>query len=248
MNFLVQKIDGEIKHDFAFEIIQAKEYYDWLGDEEYEITYADDKVPELARPDKYIPIGSVDFVLEFAQKYYPRATKGLLPMNVPEVLFDEARRWIINVEKPWDLNDLDKAYIEKIGRVYRKSLTRIKSEFNGLVEYHGINDVLEFQISEEIPIDSEWRVFVFNEEVLHVSNYSGDPLLFPDKSAILYMIQILNESGTAPKAYTLDVGVHGINTFVIECHRFFSCGLYGFNDHLRIPKMFSQEWNEIKLQ
>ena len=50
----------------------------------------------------------------------------------------------------------------------------------------------------------------------------------------------------APVAYTLDIGVEKYRgTFIIECHRFFSCGLYGFSDHRRYPKMLSQEWAEI---
>ena len=29
-------------------------------------------------------------------------------------------------------------------------------------------------------------------------------------------------------------------------HRFFSCGLYGFNDFYHYPLMLSQEWFEMK--
>ena len=46
--------------------------------------------------------------------------------------------------------------------------------------------------------------------------------------------------------YTLDVGINSEKTFVIECHRFFSCGLYGYCDHNTIPIMFSQAWYEMK--
>ena len=50
----------------------------------------------------------------------------------------------------------------------------------------------------------------------------------------------------APKAWTLDVAVTtDSKTVVLECHRFFSCGLYGFSDLRRIPKMYSQTWYEM---
>ena len=51
----------------------------------------------------------------------------------------------------------------------------------------------------------------------------------------------------APVAYTLDVAVTPEGkTVVIECHRFFSCGLYGFSDIAKYPKMLSQAWFQMK--
>ena len=50
--------------------------------------------------------------------------------------------------------------------------------------------------------------------------------------------------GQAPVAYTLDIGVKwkegGNETFVIECHDFYSCGLYGFSDLNKLPFMFNR--------
>lgn len=43
--------------------------------------------------------------------------------------------------------------------------------------------------------------------------------------------------------YFLDVGNSG--TFVIECHDFFSCGLYGFADYSKLPHMFYKTFKEI---
>lgn len=45
-------------------------------------------------------------------------------------------------------------------------------------------------------------------------------------------------------AQTIDHKV--VHDSVVECHRFFSCGLYGFNDPAVLPYMFSQAWFEIK--
>ena len=71
---------------------------------------------------------------------------------------------------------------------------------------------------------------------------------FPDSYEIHKMVEDYKKS---PKTYTLDVAVikkseDCYKTVIIEAHRFFSCGLYGFSDHARIPKMFSQCWNEMK--
>jgi hypothetical protein len=42
MKFLIQKVKNEIVYDFAFELIRSKEFYDWLGEGEFEIEYAYD--------------------------------------------------------------------------------------------------------------------------------------------------------------------------------------------------------------
>ena len=33
LKFLIQTIDGEVVHDFAFELLRAIEYHKWRGDE-----------------------------------------------------------------------------------------------------------------------------------------------------------------------------------------------------------------------
>ncbi|MBP3732143.1 MAG: ATP-grasp domain-containing protein [Bacilli bacterium] len=219
MVFLVQ---SGVNFDFCFELRLAKEYYDWLGKETLEIRYE----MKDNNPDRYIPIGSVEFVSEYLNKFYPSSSKALLPINVPTSLFKFCKRKISNSP------DIE-------GIVFRKSNLKIKHPDNG------IGPALPgFQISELVRIESEWRVFIFHKEILYIANYSGDPLLFPDSLEIKKMVQEYNDS---PVAYTLDVGVsQERGTFVIECHRFFSCGLYGFSDHAKIPKMFSQCWYEMK--
>ena len=96
-------------------------------------------------------------------------------------------------------------------------------------------------VSEYIDIDSEWRAFVFNNELVGLHNYSGDFTIFPDVKLIKIMIKDFNYNG----AYTLDIGVNLKGTFIIECHDFFSCGLYGFEDYKLLPKMFISTWNKL---
>ena len=80
-----------------------------------------------------------------------------------------------------------------------------------------------------------------------MQNYSGDYTLMPNVERVLHMI---HNYKTAPIAYTLDVGVnvHDVydthHTFVIECHDFFSCGLYGFANHKIYPQMLYRWFHE----
>ena len=247
MNFLVQKVNNRIVNDFCFELTLAKDYLDWRR-EKMAIRYLNDinlMCSAIKNPDRYIPVGTVEFVSCYLKAFYPEAIKALRPLNVPEVLFPFAGRAIVNVNTLEDIKRLPK------GSWYWKSNKVIKHIANGVVPIDA--DAGQFigkQVSQFIPIDSEWRLFIFKNKIQYAANYAGDPLLFPRYSQIMKMVETYSKE--APVAYTLDVGInlnwneHGVNTFVIECHRFFSCGLYGFNDHATIPYMFSQEWSEMK--
>ena len=99
----------------------------------------------------------------------------------------------------------------------------------------------EYLISELIDIESEWRSFIFNKKLIGLQNYSGDFTMFPNVELINEMIKDYSNNG----AYTLDVGINDKGTFVIECHDFFSCGLYGFSDYKMLPLMFINTWNKL---
>jgi hypothetical protein len=165
-----------------------------------------------------IPIGSVEFVLSFINNYRP--------INVPSGLFDYAGRKILN----GDENDISTLS-------FVKSNDKIKS-------YTEITDNApkgNYQISEIIDIESEYRCFVFRNKLVGINYYTGDFKIFPDISVIETMISVYNYSFP----YTLDVGIADGKTFVLEIHDFFSCGLYGFSDHRLLPIMFIDSFNHI---
>lgn len=251
----MQKIAKKLAYDFTFELIQAKDYYDWMGNERFGIRYINtdgasvegDIFSHIVSPDRYTPVGSVEFVSAYLRKFYPDSVEALKPLNVPEELFPYAGRTIVNVRDADDMN----AFAND-GLLYRKSSNTIKDPANGPFHPKHASECIGFQVSEPVDIQSEWRVFVFHDQVQHIANYSGDCLQFPDRFEINRMVETYE--GHSPVAYTLDVGVgrcYGrlrASTFVIEVHRFFSCGLYGFGDHQRIPKMLSQTWYQMKSQ
>jgi len=243
MKFLIQKIDGEIRHDFSFALLESIRFKNWLTrnnkKEEIKVKYI--STPELFEPDdiypsimfksihnSYVPVGSVEFVTAFLQKFYDLTPK---PRNVPEELFEYAGRGIYNgTEKDFP----------KYKKFFVKSNSGIK-KFAEIVEDGNTLKPDNYQFSEFINIDSEWRVFVYENKLVGLQNYAGEFTKFPNIWRIDDMI-ITYES--APIAYTLDVGVNDEGTFVIECHDFFSCGLYGFVDHAKLPSMFNKWFKE----
>ena len=240
MRFLVQTIKGKLPYDFSFALQKCQEYYNWLGKERLMIKYAEIDDPAIiSNPDWYIPVGSVEFVTRYLMDCYPQASDMLMPLNVPTCLFPFAKRKIANIYSPQQTIPFWGS------QIFRKSNYILKAEDNGIVD-DCTGSCVGYQFSEVVDIDSEWRVFVFKNEIQHIANYSGDCLRFPDKDVIQVMVQAMSETRwQTPVAYTLDVGVSDRGTFPIEVHRFFSCGLYGFADYKVLPKMLSQCWYQM---
>ena len=243
MRFLIQKIDKEIRHDFSFTLLESIRYQRWLqqNDANISIKYINCKANDgiwffNAYHEHYVPVGSVEFVLSWMKRFGVPTPK---PMNVPKELLIPscAKRPIVNG------NHMDFEHVIG-GKYFVKSNTEIKG-YREVIELDAPAPLPvpagEYQVSEYIPILSEWRVFVYQGKMVGLQNYSGDFTVFPTVSEIQYMI---SKFKSAPVAYTLDVGKNAYDTFVIECHDFFSCGLYGFADHNIYPYMLYRWFHE----
>lgn len=237
MKFIIQTKDGQIIHEFSFALLESIKYQKWLGNDTIEVLLSDSiwSYNGILYPG-YIPIGSVDFVTEYLMRYYDKEPK---PINIPKQLLDI--KWTNRVV----FNGTDK---DIVGFKFVKSNDKIKS-FAGICSespmYIVRPDVAgNYQISDVMDINSEWRAFVYKNNLVGLQNYSGQFDLFPDVNKIREMIEVYTES---PIAYTLDVAIHGDNytTSIVEVHDFFSCGLYGFNDYRILPYMHERWFNEF---
>lgn len=245
MKFLIQKINGKIRHDFSFTFLESIRYYNWLNEginhDIITIKYYDTIDENFYFKDfhkDYTPIGSVEFVTAHLKHFFNKTPK---PLNVPKELFVFANR------KIWNGNHMD---IENLDHpIFAKSSDEIK-KFTNIINSSDELPAGNYQFSELIKIDSEWRCFVYENKLVGLQNYSGDFTIFPDVLTINLMIN--HYKSTAPIAYTLDVGVNNdideedeSNTFVIEVHQYFSIGLYGFAEHKILPYMFYKAYREI---
>ena len=237
MKFLIQKCRGKIVHFFIFTLLESIRYLSWVSKEndvDVNVKYLDfiDAKNEnwnwWFQPvhQHYVPIGSVEFVTAWFKRFHDHEPK---PINVPEELFPFTQRGIFNGHHYDILDILDKEFV--------KSNDHIKG-FKQIIDKNYDLPEGNYQFSELIDIDSEWRAFVYQGKLVGLQNYSGDFTMFPNVSHIEMMIK---DYKSAPVAYTLDVGVFNYgDTFVIECHDFFSCGLYGFADHRILPFMHTR--------
>lgn len=254
MKFLIQKINKELRHDFTFALVESIRYHNWLTNsvemKHKFIDSIDKNNPNIWHfknfHHSYVPVGSVEFVLSFMTHFGIEKPK---PMNVPNELIQHAGREVING------NEMTVEFLFANPKEYIiKSNDKIKG-FSQCIDTKDTSITVpkgNYQISEVIHIESEWRCFVYKGKLLGIQYYTGDFTVFPDVSKIYQMIDAFK---SAPVAYTLDVGVNYIgrssvlkNTFVIECHDFFSCGLYGFSDYTKYPHMLQRWFNEYKLK
>ncbi len=223
--FLIQNLD----YDFCWHLVKAVKYQNWFyGEKQYDYIMADMWNDWTTEKD-IIPIGSLEFVFKFLDKI-PE------PINIPEELMTDKflKRYCyygskddININHPW----------------FIKSTTKHKSftDIINCMSYDKVPDD-DYLISEVVDIESEWRIFVFNGQLVGLNNYVGDFTKFPNVKLIKEMI---NTYKTSPKAYTIDVGINNNGTFIIEVHPFVSCGLYGFSNYRILPQMFISGFREF---
>lgn len=221
-------------YDFCFHLLEAIEYHNWINNNQ-EMRY--DLTPMFAAMNNnMIPIGSVEFVHSYMNWFnIPIPPPINIPRQLQSILYTGRNVHYGGVQSISECS-------------FVKSATKIKG-FTGIVDpaeprlVELIDDT--YLVSEIIDIESEWRGFVHNGKLVDIRNYSGDPQIFPDVSAVGEMINAWRD---APIAYTIDVAICLRNykraTVLIECHNFYSCGLYGFQDHRKLPIMFSQWWYE----
>jgi len=222
MKFLIQTFDGEVEHDFSLALIESIKYLNWIYEtNDFEYVLSDNI-------DGYIgctPVGSVDFVSEYLKHYF---NIDIEPINIPDILLDRKYSGR-NV-----FNGTEKDIVEKS---FVKSMDKIKS-FTEITDKAPAGN---YQISEIIEIESEYRCFVYKNKLVGIQNYLGDFKIFPDIEKIEKMISVYG----GPVAYTLDVAITDKNeTVIIEVHDFFSIGFYGFSDYRIIALMFNNWYQE----
>lgn len=254
-HFLIQvsESDGHVFHDFAFRLLDALRYAEWRHPEPVygkSFAVAGETIEALrasgVSPHDIVPIGSLEFVASRMNDLGFNGVGKVKPLNVPTILNQQ----------------------EFLGRKYVSGMTKAQllasdPEFPLFLKstdrYKGITDIFDhrgqvaqlpeserFDVSEVVDIQSEWRVFVQQDELVGAKAYGSNDLFPPSPNLrfLQRMTQTIREArhrgSFFPASYTLDVGVSFEGSCLIECHPFVSCGLYGFDDLERLPSMMIQ--------
>lgn len=266
MKFLLQTIQGEsvfkIQHDFVFELSHALKYYEWKGENIDKIycTLEDINLDlnKIIDVKNYVPVGTIEFVMKFIDTFIKKdGSKEIKPTNLPESLFDVpySERYVDNFEinpntrqqvfdtlSDWICDDL---VFVKSNDMFKSPITDFYNK-KDILDYNKIPDG-NYQISESVNIESEWRCFIYKGELVGIQYYSGDFTVYPNIENINEMIHQIVTPENINAGLTLDVAVTSDNkTIAIEVHEFFSCGLYGFSDYKILPYMFYRTFQNIK--
>lgn len=171
---------------------------------------------------KAIPVGDIDFVTKYLQKAF-NFEGNMFPLEIPKCLrTDEFLGRKYEILTSAEIGTLSKKY-------FIKNVSKLKDlACTGSPETVILPKDQLFSISEIIDIVSEYRVYVYDDKIVSIANYAGDPTIFPNVSIIKKMIATYTvKERKRPKAYTLDIAVTFSNqTLILEVHNFVSCGLY----------------------
>ena len=246
--FLIQTVAGKVVHDFAFALIEAINYNNWYyNTNTYEYILSDTTNRPQLNPIQYyslehvVPIGTVEFVLEFIKRHHN--IDNVRPINIPLELRkpEYTKRWV-EISEHSIIKGKNIIQHIRTSPIFVKDNIKIKGYCN-IVQPDTQVPQGEFLVSEFIDIESEWRAFIYEKQLVGLQNYSDDFTIFPDVQLIRQMIE---DYKNCPPAYTLDVGINKTKgSFIIEVHSFFSCGLYGFGNNKLLPQMFIRSFNQI---
>lgn len=99
--------------------------------------------------------------------------------------------------------------------------------------------------SEVVRWLSEYRVYVWNGEIVGVKHYAGDPALKIDELAVVEAVRLLKESGQGTSGYAVDLGVLADGkTALVEWNDGFALGSYNL-DRAVYTDLLVARWCEI---
>lgn len=234
--FIIQTGENnELLFDFQLALLQGIEVQKFLYQQQYDVLFVKDlKNHSLKESIKDIPIGSMEFINNFIDKFEKISSSEIKPIYIPKEL---------QLEK-----FLHRSLNEQVGHsfsfnkyMFVKSLESYK-DYVDVTKEVSFNKEKRIAISDCLDIKSEYRCFIYQGQLISMNHYAGDFFSLPQKEVINDMIRSYR---TAPNAYTLDVAVLENNhTAIIEVHPFVSCGLYGaqLNNYM-IPMIIQGYYN-----
>jgi hypothetical protein len=153
------------------------------------------------------------------------------------------RVWLTTLGEVRDCEELWPVFIKPYQ--FRKAFTgHVVTRFADLLETNTLPDSFPIWASEPVRFEAEWRVFVLEGRILDVRLYKGSRWVAPIRNAVVDMLARYEESGTAPVAYALDVGLASDEMLLVEVNRGYSLGTYGLDSTL-YAQMIEALWKHL---
>ena len=238
MLFLIQKEeryqDLDLETMIVKDLIKHNKYM-----HEYIFRSVNDFGEDICYPQKMniknaIPVGTIDYVGNYLKHIH--GIENMNPIEIPECLRRE--EFLKRNYKIVTSNNIPTS-----GRYFIKDVSQLKAFAHAgemsLIFHDKIWDINNknkfelhlnknhlFQVSDEIEILSEYRIYFIGGELQAISNYNGDPWLLPDMELIKKANLVYSSQKDYPKSFTMDVAITPKGTCILEIHSFSSVGLY----------------------
>ncbi len=180
----------------------------------------------------FIPIGSVEFVNEFA-----RLNDILIPQNIsyPVSLLPFLKRKIWKDEYK---NVDDDLFVKPVNtKVFTGAIKKNLSE--------QVKDTEQVWVSDPIDFTAEFRFYILKKKILGYSRYDdGEDEITPSQNTVELMIKAYK---TQPIGYAIDVGVVNGETILIEVNDGWSLGYYPWGNCSQSDyvDLITERWKEI---
>lgn len=199
---------------------------------------------DFLRNVKNIPVGSIKFIqtalsITLRQNDYMLHSKLEVPVELrkPEFL---GRKYYIGAlqGKAHIINSKKRYFVKTLDPVHSQSAI-VQGAYISESDVFGKSDIV---LSGTLDIISEWRVFVFQGNIVNIACYkTNKQVALPDLDSVQKMIEAMPY---APPAYVIDVAVTASGTFVLEVYNFLGVELYStvWNDTLLSMFIKGYEW------
>lgn len=205
-----------------------------------------DAVPDHIDEDCFF-YGGVAFINDVVQRFGYTAN----PLGyIPNELLPYSGRTI------WTGTLAEAEVFSKTTPLFVKPIPERQKEFNGFVMSGAQMDTIYYinyvangdevvMLSTVVDIQSEWRCFVLNGELIGSKHYKGDFRISPDYKV---MDEIISKWEGSHVAWSCDLGVTDKGqTIIVECHDVMCLGLYGLESKLA-ALMVQKRWEQIHEQ
>jgi hypothetical protein len=241
MRIFIQKEGKEFDLEACFDAYQSFTYLNWWNSprKDYIIKKISlEKLNSLVVKKTDIFIGTIEFV---KVSFILLGVRCPDPLNIPDSIMSYSKRTISFGYKK-DL--VFPCFIKPCDEV--KLFTGFEvDDISKLKLITELKDDTKLMISSVVNFISEYRCFVYKNELVGIKHYTGDfkiPLSLGDINTIECCIR---DYYNAPISYCIDFGITDSGDLqLIEVNDFFSCGTYGFTGNI-YTKMIIDRFRQI---
>lgn len=199
-----------------------------------------ENIEEVPTSKYNVVVGSIEVTNSYFNRFGIPCKK---PLNIPDELVKYTKR---------DIQYMTMGQFKKESKlpIFVKPNRRVKEFVAGVITkeesrrmfFNDIKDDCEVLVSDIIDIESEYRGYVCNKELIGIYWYSGNFRKFINCDIV---DKAIKEYSSQPAGYSIDFALtKNGETILIECNDGWSIGNYGL-DHSKYAKLLITRWVEL---